>query len=450
MQNVINTTLFGKYKIISLLGTGKFSTVYLSKHLSLECYRAIKFLPKTLHKTDSLLNEAQLLKSLHHPGIPTLYDLEEDENFFYLIEEYIEGDSLEEFLLQQSNISQYTFMDLSLQLCDIFRYLHAQKPSPILYLDLKPEHIIVCGMQLKLLDFNVSTFISNLGNIYNLFGNQDYSAPELLSGSTPNLRSDIYSIGKIMQHLSNHLDVSISPKIHQILSKATNADPAYRFETVDELISAINQEKILLHQPHLRKTIAIVGSHSGCGTTHIAMSLVSTLNYMGYKTIYYAKNNQTNFQTALKFVPSLKETNGMFCYKYFRGYPLYGPGICLPSPYDSISVYDYGDNYALNEISTDIILFVCSNAYWKWQNAFEKGDSLICYKDNLKIICNMGQKNSMRTLSNYFHHPVFSYPYDENPFCIDAAKQTFVQNLLGIKRRRSLFFHLKNVFTQKK
>ena len=449
MQNIINTTLFGKYKILSLLGSGQFSPVYLSKHLFLECFRAIKVIPKTPGKTDSLLNEAQLLKSLHHPGIPTIYDVEEDENNFYLIEEYVNGENLEEFLLQQSHISLHTFMDLSLQLCDIFQYLHAQKPSPILYLDLKPEHIIVCGMQLKLIDFNVSTYLSSLGNIYNLFGNKDFSAPELFSGALPNLYSDIYSIGKIMKFLSTYVNPSISPTFQQIIKKATHADSVHRFETVDALISAINQEQYLLSQPYPRKKIAVCGSHSGCGTTHIAFALVSTLNYMGFSSIYYAKNNHFSLQQAQSSLSFFKEINGMLYYKFFKGYPFYGPGIFISESEEEIAVYDYGDAFSTEEIIADQIIFVCSNNFWQWYNAFEKGDSLICYKDNLSIICNMGQKRSMNILSKYFSHPVFRYPYDENPFYIDKAKLLFVKKILGIKRRKNLFFHLKNRLVKK-
>ncbi len=450
MEQLINTTLFGKYKIISKLGAGSFGTVYLSKHLFLECYRAIKFIPKQQGATDSLLKEARLLKSLHHPGIPTIYDVEEDENYFYLIEEYVNGESLEEFLLQQSHISQNTFVDLSLQLCHIFQYLHSLEPSPILYLDLKPEHIIVCGMEIKLLDFNVATYLSNLGNIYTLLGNEDFSAPELNSGTTPNLLSDIYSIGKIMEYLSQYLEISLSPKFHKIIKKAAHVEPACRFETVDELISAINHEKELLHQTHLRKTIAIVGSHSGCGATHIAISLVSTLNYMGYDAVYYAKNKKNSLQHIASYLPTLKEKNGMFYYKFFKGYPFYGPGIFVPSTTQEIAVYDYGYPFHLSKMEADIIFYICGNSLWNWHNAIEKGESLLIFKDNLRIICNMGQKKTMSFLSKKFSHSIFQYPYDENPFLVKDYHLSFISSTLHLKRRRVSFFHLKNLFTQRK
>ena len=445
-----NTILFGKYEIISKLGTGNFGTVYLSKHNLLECYRAIKTIPKSISMTDSLLHEAQLLKSLHHPGIPCLYDIEEDEIAYYLIEEFVEGESLEQFLLHQNIISQTTFLDFSLQLCKIFQYLHNLKPSPILYLDLKPEHIIVCGMQLKLIDFNVATFLSNLGNISTLFGNEAFSAPELSLGK-PTLQSDIYSIGKVLQYLSHHVDANLSPNIHKILKKATAEHSNHRFETVDELISAIEQEKVLFNQTHTRKKIAIVGSHAGCGATHIAFSLVSTLNYMGYKSIYFEQSTEDSLRKIYPFLSPLKEEQGMIFYRYFKGLPFYGPGVSMPSDIpNDISVYDYGNSLPPKDMEFDAVLLICSNGVWHWHEAFRKQEILKNNSSHLTIICNMGQMHTLRCFSTQLLQEVFCYPYESNAFIITRKKVFFFSKLLQMKRRESLFSRLRNRFIQKK
>ena len=445
-----NNYLFGKYEIISTLGTGSFGTVYLSKHLILECYRAIKTIPKTTSMTDSLLHEAQLLKSLQHPGIPFLYDIEEDENAYYLIEEFVEGESLEHFLLHQTRISQNTFLDLSLQLCNIFQYLHNLKPSPLLYLDLKPEHIIVCGMQIKLIDFNVATFLSNLGNISYLFGNEQFGAPELALGK-PNLQSDIYSIGKVLQYLSNYVDVRISPNIHKLLKMATAEQTNHRLETVDDLITAMEQEKKLIKQTHSRKNLAIVGSHTGCGATHIGFSLVSTLNYMGYKSIYFEQRSGNSLRQLYPFLTPMKEIDGMLCYHYFKGFPFYGPGVSLSV--DSAAefvIYDYGTSLPPEDIHFDAIILICSNGIWHWHDSFQKGELLHKYNSRRIIICNMGQRNTMHCFSKQFEQEVFQYPYESSSFLITSKKVSFFSKILQIKRRGILFFHLRNKFIQKK
>lgn len=80
--------LFGKYRIISTLGAGSSGTVYLAEHLKLKVYRAIKCIPKDTARNTSnfseeqLLKEACLLKNLNHPGIPLIYDIDEDDHFF--------------------------------------------------------------------------------------------------------------------------------------------------------------------------------------------------------------------------------------------------------------------------------------------------------------------------------------------------------------------------------
>ena len=149
MKDNNNFILSGKYEILKPLGCGSNGTVYLARHQSLGIDRAIKFFPKNAAQSPFAISEAQVLKTVQHPGIPTIYDFEEDESFYYLVEEYIQGDSLEQFLLHQPSISRVLFYQFCEQLCDIFSYLHTLCPSPILYQDLKPEHIIVCGLQIK-------------------------------------------------------------------------------------------------------------------------------------------------------------------------------------------------------------------------------------------------------------------------------------------------------------
>lgn len=210
MKDNNNFILSGKYEILKPLGCGSNGTVYLARHQSLGIDRAIKFFPKNAAQSPFAISEAQVLKTVQHPGIPTIYDFEEDESFYYLVEEYIQGDSLEQFLLHQPSISRVLFYQFCEQLCDIFSYLHTLCPSPILYQDLKPEHIIVCGLQIKLIDFSVASFITNSGNDFNHFGNADFSAPELTRAAAPTLASDIYSIGCMINYLLPHTDAFLA------------------------------------------------------------------------------------------------------------------------------------------------------------------------------------------------------------------------------------------------
>ena len=150
--------MFGKYRVLSTLGTGNSSTVYLAEHIRLNVYRAIKCIPKDTSLVSSPSSEATLLKNLNHPGIPIIYDIEEDEHFFYIIEEFIQGQSIDTFVSYQK-ISHELLIKFCIQLCDILDYLHHLMPYPILYQDLKTACPSVSHLTIK----NISVFGSKPG-----------------------------------------------------------------------------------------------------------------------------------------------------------------------------------------------------------------------------------------------------------------------------------------------
>ena len=99
MKDNNNFILSGRYEILKPLGCGSNGTVYLARHHSLGIDRAVKVFPKSDAQSPFAVSEAQVLNTVQHPGIPTIYDFEEDASFYYLVEEYIQCDSLEQFLL---------------------------------------------------------------------------------------------------------------------------------------------------------------------------------------------------------------------------------------------------------------------------------------------------------------------------------------------------------------
>ena len=87
------------------LGNGRSGTVYLAYHIELEEYRAVKIVPKSIADYDTFRKEALFLKTLRHPGIPIVYDVEEDTGYSYLIEEYLEGESLYALVKRMGSLS---------------------------------------------------------------------------------------------------------------------------------------------------------------------------------------------------------------------------------------------------------------------------------------------------------------------------------------------------------
>lgn len=437
--------LSGRYELLRPLGHGSDGIVYLARHLSLEMERAIKVMPKKSAPSLFAISEANVLKAIQHPGIPIIYDLEQDESNYYLVEEYIRGESLDQFLLHQQSISQNLFFKFCEQLCDIFQYLHTLCPCPILYQDLKPEHIIVSGMQIKLIDFSVSSFISNSENDSKHFGNVAFSAPELLANRKPTPASDIYSIGRLIEWMTRYVDTALPQSVLTIIHKATSAEPDLRYETVDDLSSAIHQANDNRGGMHLRQTIAVIGSHSGCGTTHIAVSLVCALNALGQTAIYYEKNSTDTLRKAVCHMPHMWEQNGCYYQGYFAGYPLYGEGVTVPEPATGITVHDYGHHIPPTLSAADQVLFVCGGAPW---HRFDTSLFLqfpTNIQKRLHIVANLCDRKSALYYAKRLDAPVFLYPYDTNPFGFGSDKRRFVDWLFHQKGDWGLFLHVKNL-----
>jgi serine/threonine-protein kinase len=445
MKKNNNFILSGRYELLRPLGQGQSGNVYLARQQSLELERAIKLFPKTNAPSLFAISEAQILKTVQHPGIPTIYDFEEDESFYYLVEEYIQGDSLEEFLLHQQSISQNLYFQFCEQLCDIFAYLHTLRPSPILYQDLKPEHIIVCGLQVKLIDFSVASFFTSSGNDFTHFGNVEFSAPELAFGAPALPTGDIYSIGKVMEYMAAYLDAATARNVYPIIQKATSAEPQFRYQTISELSAALCAANDNTGRTHLRQSIAVVGSYPGCGSTHIAISLVSALNALGYSSTYQEKNPSNDLRKAMMQLKHVWEHEGTYCYRCFKGYPQYDTGVCVPEPSCDIIVKDYGANVSSLDLATaDHILYVCGGALWHRDDAKPEDFLSQPFRGRLHLIANLCDRDTAIIYARRFSLPVYRYPYDPDLFRADRKKLDFVHWLSIEKGGNRQFSSFKN------
>lgn len=117
--------LFGKYRLLRKLGAGRTGTVWLAVHLGLEEYRAIKCVPKTCADYETFRREALILGELRHPGIPLVYDLEEDQEYSYLVEEYLQGYSLYTLIKNQGTLKEADAVRYGMQICGLVEYIHS-------------------------------------------------------------------------------------------------------------------------------------------------------------------------------------------------------------------------------------------------------------------------------------------------------------------------------------
>lgn len=429
-----NQLLFDKYELIKSLGTGSSGDVFLVRHVSMDQDRALKQIPKDSAFSSSALSEARLLKSLEHPSVPRIYDFEEDESFYYIVEEYIDGETLDLYLLHQQLISPGLFFKICEQLCDVFIYLHSQTPVPVIYRDLKPEHIIVCQNQIKLIDFGASSYVSKTGNNFNHYGNTEFSAPESFSEDTITAVADIYSLGQLLQYILTFTPNNFSHKFQHIIQKATSHDPALRYPTIAELYHDLKDIKEFNGQPHLIKKIAVLGSHRGCGTTHIAASITCELNALGYRAIFIDCADHGILRGVHDDLSIFSQKNGYFYYRNFQGIPDYNAGIQFDAPKDAVLIYDLGTDACNEKIyDSDLILYVCSGGFWHLNDIYHNHSFLQKMTTPLNVICNMCGKKQASDIAALLDCNVYHFPFDDDFFKNTVQKETLTLKLLDLK-----------------
>lgn len=253
--------LLGKYELQEQIGAGGSSVVYLAWDRHLERYVAVKAekRPEESGRMDILKKEMEMLKALKHPMLPAIYDFfQETEQ--YLVMEYIEGESLHNFIEREGSVPEKQVYEWALQLAELLIFLHAQKPS-VLYRDMKPDNIIVCpDGNLRVIDFGAALQVRyDRRGPEQLAGTIGYAAPEQLAGTVEyrneyrtgvDERSDIYTLGATMYHmLTGHnparppyglrpiryMKPELTRDMERIVEKCTEKEPAKRYQTADEL-----------------------------------------------------------------------------------------------------------------------------------------------------------------------------------------------------------------------
>lgn len=132
--------LDGKYRILSVIGQGGMSTVYLAVHERLKQKWAVKEISMEYCENYEMISrklivEADILKRLDHPGLPKIVDIIEKKDAIWMVMEFIEGKTLKEILNERGRIEEKEILIWGKQLCEVLSYLHSKKPS-IIYRDI--------------------------------------------------------------------------------------------------------------------------------------------------------------------------------------------------------------------------------------------------------------------------------------------------------------------------
>lgn len=262
---MIGKRIDDRYEILNYIGGGGMSRVYLAHDIILGRDVAIKVLNYDFANEDELkkrfMREALSATSLMHPNIVDIFDVGEDENIHYLVMEYIEGQTLKEYIVSNGPLSPEEALPIMQQLVSAISNAH---DNGIIHRDIKPQNILMDHEgNVKITDFGIAMALSATmqTKTNSIVGTVHYLSPEQARGGMITKKTDIYSIGIVfyelltgelpfsgesavsiaLKHLQEEtpsvraLFPSIPQSVENVILKATAKDTFARYDSADEI-----------------------------------------------------------------------------------------------------------------------------------------------------------------------------------------------------------------------
>ena len=392
-MGVVGTILRDRYEIITELGRGGMSTVYLARDKTLGSYWAVKQVKDSSSvDMEAFKKEVELLSSLNHSDIPRIVDRIEVSDDYYVVMDFVDGTSLGKKVLTEGVVEESLVVEWAKMLCGVLDYLHHAKANPIIYRDMKPENVMLTQAgRIKLIDFGIAKECPR-GQVQSgeSIGTRGYAAPEQYKGATNILdeRTDIYSLGATIFFLVTgvvpgkppkamrpirQMNAQLSEGLEYIILKCTQDDPELRYQSANELLADLNN--ILQLTSTYRKSMhkrlwSFVGSLLACA---VSLSLI----FVGYNGIQ--ANLEDHFQRAFQSAMTCQRSGD-----YDQAADFYAEAVTVkPDDYDtyvllfnSLLPKDQEDDFAQQ---TKLAIDEMSNSYLDNKNSGMYHNSKLMY-----------------------------------------------------------------------
>lgn len=276
----IGRTLGNRYRIDKLLGQGGMSAVYKATDPNLKREVAIKLIHEHLSTDASFVHrfesEAAAVASLRHPNIVQVFDFNHDDDVYYMVLEFIAGETLQDRLKrladQKEQLPLEDAIKITIQVAEAVGYAHQHG---MVHRDIKPANIMLAQQQAILMDFGIVKILGGERHTSTgaVVGTVRYMSPEIIQGEEADSRSDIYSLGVtfyemisgrppfvadsamtlMMMHINNPVpDVrdyrsGVQPALVDVLARCLAKDRADRYQTAEELAADLRQ--VLMDAP---------------------------------------------------------------------------------------------------------------------------------------------------------------------------------------------------------
>ena len=259
--------------------------VYKARCVLLNRIVAVKILRDDLEGGEEFLErfnaEAQAAASLDHPNIVSIFDVGIHDNRHYITMEYVDGQTLKEYIAQKGSLDYKEALNIAWQISDALTAAHAKN---IVHRDIKPHNILITSAGVvKVADFGIARFgtAKTLSTSNDILGSVHYVSPEQAKGQPVDNRSDIYSLGVVLYEMltgivpfdsDNPVSVAMmqienspeeisayAPDVplssQHVVYKAMSKDPDLRYQTAgefkDDILNVLKNPNVIVDRRFL-------------------------------------------------------------------------------------------------------------------------------------------------------------------------------------------------------
>ena len=289
--------LADRYELKELVGQGGMADVYLAYDDILKREVAVKILRSSLTGDPIYITrfhrEARAAAALCHRNIVEIYDVGEEDDLYYIVMEYVRGQTLKELINKRGALHYVEAVDIMKQVVSATALAHSMG---IVHRDLKPQNILVTDSGIvKIADFGIASIqsLSQVTQTDTIMGSLHYLAPEIARGEKATPQSDIYALGVVfyellrgdvpfngespvniaLKHMRDEIpsvrayNPAIPQSVENIIIKATAKNTNNRYQCADDMLDdldtcleRLDEEKLSFDQVNTDPTIIATDS----------------------------------------------------------------------------------------------------------------------------------------------------------------------------------------------
>jgi len=280
---LINRTLDNRYTVLERIGGGGMADVYRAHDKLLDRSVAVKVLRSGLTNDEDFVarfrREAQAAARLSHPNIVNIYDVGRDDDIYYIVMEYISGETLKEKIEREAPLPVATAIRIAIEIAEALEHAHQNN---LVHCDIKPHNILMMRSgRIKVTDFGIARAVTSatMTQTGTIIGSVHYFSPEQAKGGAVGAKSDIYSLGVVLfemltgrvpftgetpiaialKHIQEdppalrEINPEIPPLVEALVLKAMAKDPEARFASISDMIDDLKLAQNYLRDEETRR-----------------------------------------------------------------------------------------------------------------------------------------------------------------------------------------------------